>query len=180
MLRHDPFTQLSRHVVDTVFTQVQLSINLPIRQVQPQKIQTQQPHSKRLMMARKDGVGEVIEVVPATPAVVTLPKMLSLIQCSLGQMRRVTMRTSDPFRPAQFSHQFKALLIVDQQSPPSNKSVAASKAAKTFWTATGGEALLQLGAYELCDTAPLDTSWLQRPHQATGTRNYKRLTQITA
>lgn len=67
LLRHDPFTQLSRHVVDTVFIQIQLPSNLPIRQVQPQEIQAQQPHSQRLMMARKNGVGEVIEVVSATP-----------------------------------------------------------------------------------------------------------------
>ena len=114
-LRHDPFTQLSRHVVDTVFVQVQLPSNLPIRQVQPQEIQTQQPHSKRLMMARKDGVGEVIEVVSATPAVVTLPAVLSLIQSPFSHLSRVTMRTSHPFGPAQFSHRFKALLIVDQR-----------------------------------------------------------------
>ena len=47
-------------------------------------------------------------------------------------------------------------------------------------TAPGGEALLQLRADPLCDTTPLDTFWLTRTHQATGTRNYQRLTQTTA
>ena len=54
------------------------------------------------------------------------------------------------------------------------------KGSEKFWTAGGGEALLQLRADQLCDTAPLDTYWRQRPRHATGTRNYKRLTEITA
>lgn len=49
-----------------------------------------------------------------------------------------------------------------------------------FWTKPGGDGRLQLRADQLCDTAPLDTDWLRRPNQTTGTRNYTRLTQITA
>jgi hypothetical protein len=54
------------------------------------------------------------------------------------------------------------------------------KGSEKFWTEPGGEALLQLRADQLCDTAPLDSFWLRRTRQATGTRNYKRSTQITA
>ena len=54
------------------------------------------------------------------------------------------------------------------------------KGSEKFWTEQGGEALLQLRADQLCDTAPLDTFWLQRPRHATGTRNYRRLTQVIA
>ncbi|MBC7817488.1 MAG: hypothetical protein IAG10_11405 [Planctomycetaceae bacterium] len=54
------------------------------------------------------------------------------------------------------------------------------KGSEKFWTESGGEALLQLRADQLCDTAPLDTFWLQRPTQATGTRNFRRLTQVSA
>ena len=54
------------------------------------------------------------------------------------------------------------------------------KGSEKFWTESGGEALLQLRADQLCDTAPLDTFWLTRTRQATGTRNYQRLTQTTA
>jgi hypothetical protein len=54
------------------------------------------------------------------------------------------------------------------------------KGSEKFWTQSGGEALLQLRADQLCDTAPLDTFWHQRPTQATGTRNYKRLAQVSA
>ena len=54
------------------------------------------------------------------------------------------------------------------------------KGSEKFWTESGGEALLQLRADQLCDTAPLDSFWLRRTRQATGTRNYKRSTQIAA
>ena len=54
------------------------------------------------------------------------------------------------------------------------------KGSEKFWTESGGEALLQLRADQLCDTAPLDNFWLRRTRQATGTRKYQRLTQITA
>ena len=54
------------------------------------------------------------------------------------------------------------------------------KGSENFWTESGGEALLQLRADQLCDTAPLDSFWLRRTHQANGTRNYKRSTQISA
>lgn len=54
------------------------------------------------------------------------------------------------------------------------------KGSEKFWTAAGGEALLQLRADQLCDTAPLDTHWSQRPHQATGTRTYRRTTPVAA
>ena len=54
------------------------------------------------------------------------------------------------------------------------------KGSEKFWTEPGGESLLQLRADQLADTAPLDTYWLQRPHQATGTRTYNRTTQVVA
>ena len=53
------------------------------------------------------------------------------------------------------------------------------KGSEKFWTEQGGEALLQLRADQLCDTAPLDTYWQHRPQNATGTRNYKSPTQAT-
>ena len=54
------------------------------------------------------------------------------------------------------------------------------KGSEKFWTRAGGEALLQLRADQLCDTAPLDTYWHQRPHQATGTKNYRQTTPVPA
>jgi hypothetical protein len=48
------------------------------------------------------------------------------------------------------------------------------KGSEKFWTAAGGEALLQLRADLLSDTAPLDRFWSRRAQQSTGTRTYHR------
>lgn len=47
------------------------------------------------------------------------------------------------------------------------------KGSEKFWTRTGGEALLQLRADQLSDSAPLADYWTRRPQQATGTRHYQ-------
>ena len=46
------------------------------------------------------------------------------------------------------------------------------KGSEKFWTREGGEAILQLRADRLSDTAPLDLYWIGRPEKATGTRSY--------
>jgi len=50
------------------------------------------------------------------------------------------------------------------------------KGSEKFWTAEGGEALLQLRADQLSDTQPLPLYWLRRFQNATGTRRYKTVT----
>src|SRR3990172_5713479 len=47
------------------------------------------------------------------------------------------------------------------------------KGSEKFWTAAGGESLLQLRADQLSDTAPLEVFWNRRASQATGTRKYR-------
>jgi hypothetical protein len=48
------------------------------------------------------------------------------------------------------------------------------KGSEKFWSAKGGEALLQLRADQLSDTRPLDSFWLRHALHATGTRTYNR------
>lgn len=48
------------------------------------------------------------------------------------------------------------------------------KGSEKFWTAAGGEALLQLRADQLSDTQPLSLHWLRRSRAATGTRTYTK------
>lgn len=48
------------------------------------------------------------------------------------------------------------------------------KGSEKFWTAAGGEALLQLRADQLSDTQPLPTFWTRRFRNATGTRTYTK------
>ena len=46
------------------------------------------------------------------------------------------------------------------------------KGSEKFWTESGGEALLQLRADQLCDTAPMQIFWIKRARNATGARKY--------
>lgn len=46
------------------------------------------------------------------------------------------------------------------------------KGSEKFWTRDGGEAILQLRADQLSDTAPMELYWIGRPDKATGTRSY--------
>jgi hypothetical protein len=48
------------------------------------------------------------------------------------------------------------------------------KGTEKFWTRGGGEALSQLRADQLSDTAPLDVYWARRARQASGVRSYAR------
>ena len=48
------------------------------------------------------------------------------------------------------------------------------KGAEKFWTAAGGEALLQLRADQLSDTQPRSCYWIRRSRSATGTRTYTK------
>lgn len=48
------------------------------------------------------------------------------------------------------------------------------KGSEKFWTAGGGEALLQLRADQLSDTQPLSLYWIRRCRNATGTRSYAK------
>jgi len=48
------------------------------------------------------------------------------------------------------------------------------KGSEKFWTAEGGEALLQLRADSLSDTQPLPSYWIRRSQTATGTRTYTK------
>lgn len=49
------------------------------------------------------------------------------------------------------------------------------KGSEKFWTAAGGEALLQLRGDQLSDTQPLSLHWLRRSRNATGTRSYTKV-----
>ena len=48
------------------------------------------------------------------------------------------------------------------------------KGSEKFWTAEGGEALLQLRADQLSNTQPLPLFWARRSRAATGTRTYTK------
>ena len=49
------------------------------------------------------------------------------------------------------------------------------KGSEKFWTAPGGEALLQLRGDQLSDTQPMPAFWTRRAQAATGTRTYTKV-----
>jgi hypothetical protein len=63
---YDPFTKLSRHLLPITAIERQFVGNLLIRQIQSHEIEAQDPHLQGLMMAGKDGVGEIIVVCRIT------------------------------------------------------------------------------------------------------------------
>ena len=101
--------------MSAVFIQPQLPSDLPIRQIQTHEVQAQQPDSPRLMMTRKNGVGEIIKVPPAAATQVTLPIRLSLVHPPLRHPLRLAMRATHPLRPTQLPNRRKALRIVNQR-----------------------------------------------------------------
>ncbi len=54
------------------------------------------------------------------------------------------------------------------------------KGSKKFWSESGGEALLQLRADQLSDTAPVQISWFRRVRRATGTSTDDRKCRAAA
>ena len=54
------------------------------------------------------------------------------------------------------------------------------KGSEKFWTESGGGALRQLRADQLCDTVPMQIFWIQRAQNATGTKNDVRETRTAA
>jgi hypothetical protein len=59
----NPCTQLSRHLLHITTMQRQLVGNLLVGYIQSHEVETQYPDFQRLMMARKDGVRQIIKAV---------------------------------------------------------------------------------------------------------------------
>jgi hypothetical protein len=60
--------------------------NLLIRYIQAHKIQTQHPYFERLMMARKNGVGQIIEAGIAVVALIALTCWFRVIKAALDDL----------------------------------------------------------------------------------------------
>ena len=113
-VHHDAFAELAGHRLDVADTQIQLRGDLLIGQVQPHEIQTQDPGRQGLVMAREDGLGEIVEAAVAVLAAVALSVRLGFVGAVLGDVFGRASRASDPVGPAQLPHGFKALGVVDE------------------------------------------------------------------
>ena len=101
--------------MDLIFVQIELLGDLRIREVQSHEIQTQDPKSKRLMMASKDGVSQIVETSLTGLAQVALTRGLRIIAPLFGDLRALTIGTLYPVWPALATDGFKTLGVVDER-----------------------------------------------------------------
>src|SRR5215472_14773870 len=106
--------QRSRHLIGITLIDGQLVGNLLIRHIQPHKIQTQDPHFQRLMMASKDGVGQVIKAFGAVVALIALTGRFRVIKATLDDVFGLTRGTRNAVGPAQLTDRLITLDIVDE------------------------------------------------------------------
>jgi hypothetical protein len=109
-----------------------------------------------------------LELGPAPPdASETDPR--EIVACTLTYLRNQQSRMNYPeYRklglPLTFSPMESTVKQINYRM----------KGTEKFWTRGGGEALLQLRADQLSDTAPLDVYWARRSRQASGVRSYAK------
>src|SRR5712691_8130234 len=107
-------TQRSRHLICITLIDGQLVGNLLIRQIQPHKIQTQDPHFQRLMMSCKNGVGQVIKACVTVGTRIALTGRLRVIKATLDDVFGLTRGTHDAVGPAQLTNRLITLDIIDE------------------------------------------------------------------
>src|SRR5207249_11583821 len=98
---YDPFTQLGRHLLHITVIHSQFLCNLLIREIQSHEIQTQHPDFQRLMMSRKNRVGQVIKTCVTLATLVALTGRLRVIKAALDDLFGLTRWAGDAIWPAQ-------------------------------------------------------------------------------
>src|SRR4029453_2162464 len=106
--------QRSRHLICITLIDGQLVGNLLIRQIQPHKIQTQDPHFQRLMMSSKDGIGQVIKAFVAVVALIALTGRFPVIKTPLEDVCGLTRGTHAAVGTAQLTNRLITLDIIDE------------------------------------------------------------------
>src|SRR4029453_9381634 len=83
--------------------------NLFIRYIQAHEIQTHYPDFQRLMMSRKDGVGQIIKALVTVVTLVTLTGGFRVIKAALDDVLGLTRGAGDAVWPAECAHRLIAL-----------------------------------------------------------------------
>jgi hypothetical protein len=86
--------------MDIIFVQIELLGDLRIREMKSHEIQTQDPKSKWLMMASKDGVSQIVETSLTGLAKVALTRGLRIVAPLFGDLRALAIGTLYPVWPA--------------------------------------------------------------------------------
>src|ERR1700747_3491674 len=88
--------------------------NLLIRDIQAHEIETQHPDFQRLMMARKNGVGQIIKAGIAVVALIALACRFRVIEAALDDLGGLTRWTRNTVWPAQLADGLIALHIINE------------------------------------------------------------------
>ena len=94
--------------------QRQFLCNLFIRYIQAHKIQTHYPDFQRLMMSRKDGVGQIIKALVTVVTLIALTGGRRVITAALDSVFGLTRGANDPVWPASCADRLIALSLIDQ------------------------------------------------------------------
>src|SRR4030095_4735704 len=82
--------------------------------MQSHEIETQHPDFQRLMMARKNGVGQIIKAGIAVVALIALACRFRVIEAALDDLGRLTRWTRHAVWPAQLTDGLIALHIINE------------------------------------------------------------------
>lgn len=86
--------------MDVIFVQIEFLGDLRIRKIESHEIQTQNPHPKRLMMASKDRVSQIVETSFTRLTQVTLTLGLGVVVPLFDDLWTLTMWALHPIWPA--------------------------------------------------------------------------------
>ena len=101
--------------MDIILVQIELRGDLRIRESTSHEIPTQDPTSKRLMMASTDGVSQIVETSLPGLATVALTRGWRIVAPWFGDPRALTIGTRYPVWPASTTDGFKPLGVVDER-----------------------------------------------------------------
>ena len=103
--------------MDSILVQIERLGDLCIRQIESHEIQTQDPPSKRWMMARKDGVRHLVDTSLTGLAQGALTRGLRRVAPVCGDLRAFTMGPRYPVWPASATNAFPTRGVVDESLP---------------------------------------------------------------
>ena len=103
---------LSRHLVHITAVQRQFLRNLPIRYIQSHEIEP--ADFQRLMMARENGVGQIIKAGIAVVALLALACRFRVIEAALDNLGSLTRWTRNAVWPAQLADSLITLHIINK------------------------------------------------------------------
>lgn len=111
--RDQPLAQMPGHRLNVVLIQSQFPGDLSVRQVQAHEIQAQYPDPERLVMARQNCPGQIIEAFPAPVAQVALPVPLGVVTPVAHDFKAAAFGALDALRPAMPTDHLETLRVIN-------------------------------------------------------------------